>query len=96
MKSLREAVSRSHEPGTDTITRRVHKANDRAEQPLRFGGLAIPDPSIQVQALRFSWARRFKNQNSRMSWYRVLESEIARKNWPDMKTHMKVGVEEHT
>ena len=98
LKSLREAVLKAtwarHRIGTDTTTRRVHIANDRAVQPLRFGGLAIPDPSIQVQALRFSWARRFRSQNNRMIWYRVLESELTRKNRPDLETHMKLGVEE--
>ena len=98
LKTLREAVLKvtwaRHRIGTDTTTRRVHIANDRVAQPLRFGGLAIPDPSIQVQALRFSWARRFKSQNNRMSWYKVLESELATINRPDLETHMKLGVEE--
>ena len=98
LRKLREIVLdmtwARHRIGTDTTTKRVHIAGDRVAQPLRFGGLSVPDPHIQTQALHYSWARRFNTQNQGMTWYRLLESELTRLNRPSIRTHMKLGAEE--
>ena len=59
--------------GTDQSSIRSHIANDRVCQPLKYGGLAIPDPVIQTQALKSSWARKLQNMNPDLGWVKLLE-----------------------
>ena len=64
--------------GTDQSSIKTHLANNRTSQPLRYGGLAFPDPIIQTQALNFSWARKLQNSSSDLSWVKLIEKKSIR------------------
>ena len=68
--SLREAAllltwTRARIHG-DSNSIRTHIANNRVSQPPQFGGLGLPDPCLQTHAIRFTWARKFSNLDSRL------------------------------
>ena len=83
-----------HRVGTDTSSTRIHIANDRVAQPLSMGGLSVPDPLIQSQALKFSWVRKIMNPNTRLVWVRMLERQLVEIRRPNLSTHLQLGAME--
>ena len=77
--------------GTDQSSIRTHIANDRVSQPLRYGGLSIPDPIIQTQALKFSWARKLLNSSSDLTWVKLLEKNLSEIGRPNRNIHFSLG-----
>ena len=65
-----------HRVGTDSSSTRTHIASDRVAQPLSMGGLSVPDPLIQSQALKFSWVRKIVSPDTRLFWLRLLEHNL--------------------
>jgi hypothetical protein len=98
LDELRKSVLRltwtRHRIGTDTSSSRVHIANDRVAQPLGFGGLSLPDPAIQAQALRLTWARKFQTLDPRLTWTRLLEAQLTTAGRPSIATHLLLGYNE--
>ena len=100
LEDLREEVLKltwtKHRMGSDTFSMRVHIAGDRVAQPLQYGGLSLPHPMIQSQALRFSWIRKFQNASSELTWVRLLESTLRDKGRPSIRVHLLLGYHEWT
>ena len=98
LASLRNSVLRltwtRHRVSTDSSSTRVHIANDRVAQPLGYGGLSIPDPHIQTQALKLSWVRKFQKLDHNLAWTKILEFNLAGSGRPDISTHLKLGYNE--
>ena len=67
--------------GTDQSSIKTHLANNRVSQPLRYGGLAFPDPIIQTQALNFSWARKLQNSSSDLTWVYQINFSLGTLDW---------------
>ena len=80
--------------GTDTTTSRIHIAHNRVAQPFSYGGLAVPDPLIQAKALRFIWARKFRNPNQQLTWVRILEEQLRECRRPPLAKHGVLGYHE--
>ena len=98
LKDLRDTVLRltwtRHRIGADSPTVRTHIANDRVAQPLRMGGLSIPDPIIQSQAIKLSWARKLLENNQKLTWVKILEHNLCEINRPNISAHFRLGVQE--
>lgn len=98
LSDLRSTVLRltwtRHRIGTDTSSTRTHIASDRVSQSLSMGGLAVPDPLIQAQALKFSWARKLMKPDTRLVWVRLLEHHLREIRRPNLLTHLQLGAME--
>ena len=98
LEELRKSVLRltwtRHRIGTDTSSSRVHIANNRVAQPLGFGGLSLPDPIIQTQALRLTWVRKFQALDPRLTWTMLLESQLRTHGRPSIAMHLLLGYHE--
>jgi hypothetical protein len=98
LEELRKSVLRltwtRHRIGTDTSSSRVHIANNRVAQPLGYGGLSLPDPIIQSQALRLTWVRKFQALDPRLTWTRLLESQLRTHGRPSIAMHLRLGYHE--
>ena len=98
LEELRKSVLRltwtRHRVGTDTSSSRVHVANNRVAQPLCYGGMSLPDPNIQTQALRLTWVRKFKALDPRLTWTRLLESQLRNHARPNIVMHLSLGYHE--
>ena len=67
-------------PAENTLTYRVHIAQDRVAQPPEYGGLSVPDPQIQIKSIRFIWVRKFLNANRDLTWYKILDKWLQNAN----------------
>ena len=98
LEDLRKAVLRltwtRHRMGTDTSSTRVHIANGRVAQSYGFGGLALPDPKIQIQALKLCWVRKFTRLDPLITWSRILQERLQECGRPGITQHMKLGFHE--
>ena len=98
IQDLRKAVLRltwtRHRMGTDSSSTRVHIANGRVAQPYGYGGLSLPDPQIQYQALKLCWARKFSRVNTQVIWSRILEEMLREKGRPTISQHLVLGFHE--
>ena len=100
LKELRKAVLQltwtRHRPGSDNSSARVHIAADRVSQPPSMGGLGVPHPSVQAQALSFTWVRKINPANSNQGWYQLLDHNLHNAGCPGFATHIKLGAMEWT
>ena len=80
-----------HRVGTDSSSTRTHIASDRVAQPLSMGGLSVPDPLIQSQALKFSWVRKMVSPDTSLVWVRLLEHNLGEIRRPNLSTHLQLG-----
>ena len=98
LSQLRDAVLKAtwtrHRIGTDTQSLRTHIANRRVEQPLAFGGLSLPHPQTQSQAMKFAWIRKFRTANRSLTWVQLLEIQLANSRSPPLTTHLSLGAHE--
>ena len=98
LSQLRDAVLKAtwtrHRIGTDTQSLRTHIANRRVEQPLAFGGLSLPHPQTQSQAMKFAWIRKFRTANRSLTWVQLLEIQLANSRRPPLTTHLSLGAHE--
>ena len=98
LEDLRKVVLRltwtRHRMGTDSSSTRTHIANDRVAQPYGYGGLSLPDPQVQSQALKLCWARKFSRDNSQITWCRILEEMLREGGRPAISQHMVLGFHE--
>ena len=92
--SVLKATWTRHRIGTDTQSRRTHIANRRVSQPLAFGGLALPHPQTQTQAMKFAWIRKFNTANRSLTWVKLLEIQLSTTRRPPLKTHLTLGSQE--
>ena len=98
LSSLRDSVLQMTwtraRPADDTVSHRVHIAQDRIAQPPEFGGLGVTDPLVQAVSLRFIWARKFISSDQGLTWYRILNSWLTQVNRPGILQHLKYGSKE--
>ena len=83
-----------HRVGSDTSSTRVHIAGDRVAHPISVGGLSVPDPTIQSQAVKFSWLRKMSSPDHNLVWVKILESLLLETNGPNISTHLILGTAE--
>ena len=98
LTSLRDSVLQMTwtraRPSDNTVSHRVHIAQDRVAQPPMYGGLGIPDPLVQIISLRFIWVRKFISADPQTTWYRILNSWLHQNNRPDIQNHLSHGCKE--
>ena len=80
--------------GEDQPGYRVHIAKARVHQPVRFGGLNLPEPAIQSKSLRLLWIRRFTDEFQNEGWHKLLSLSMAHLQRPTLAAHLKLGPRE--
>ena len=65
--------------GNENPSHRVHIAKDRIAQKPKFGGLDVPDPTIQNKALRLAWVRNIQQGAQDQIWHARLTRWLSEK-----------------
>ena len=73
---------------------RAHIAMKRLKQPCQYGGLGVPDPSIQSVTIRMGWLKKFREEYRNEGWFIVLSRWLEEIDRPKIEEHMKMGVTE--
>ena len=82
-----------HRIGEDNNYKRVHIAKDRVSQPIRYGGLGVVDPNIQMRGIAVAWIRRIYSGESinECKWKKLLEGHLRLLRAPDLSLLGQVG-----
>ena len=70
---------------------RSHIAENRLRQPYKYGGLSVPEPSMQSVTIRMGWLRKFRREYRDEGWYIVLTKWLEAVDRPTIEEHMKMG-----
>ena len=73
---------------------RSHIKQSRLRQPYQYGGLAVPEPSMQSVTIRMGWLRKFRREYQDEGWFIVLSKWLDEVDRPKIEEHMKMGVVE--
>ena len=73
---------------------RSHIRQSRLRQPYQYGGLAVPEPSMQSTTIRMGWLRKFRREYRDEGWFIVLSKWLEEVDRPKIEEHMKMGIVE--